>query len=86
MAGRRPTMMKISPLLGRRSLRALPLRTERSCSQGQSFITDHDHAIRLSRRGLTWIKGRHTWVFGGQLIETLRQLRPDKHRQRLLLL
>jgi hypothetical protein len=40
-----------------------------TCSQGQSFITDHDTQVGLSPN-LTWIKGRHTWVFGGQLIET----------------
>src|SRR5580692_10533875 len=40
-----------------------------TCSQGQSFITDHDTQVDFSP-SLTWIKGRHTWVFGGQLIET----------------
>jgi len=40
-----------------------------TCSQGQSFITDHDSQVAISP-SLTWIKGRHTWVFGGQLIET----------------
>jgi Carboxypeptidase regulatory-like domain len=40
-----------------------------SCSQGQSFITDHDTQVNVSP-SLTWIKGRHTWVFGGQLTET----------------
>jgi hypothetical protein len=40
-----------------------------SCSQGQSFITDHDTQVDFSPN-LTWIKGKHTWVFGGQLIET----------------
>src|SRR5271170_2883689 len=40
-----------------------------TCSQGQSFITDHDTQVNLSPN-LTWIKGRHTWVFGGQLTET----------------
>ncbi len=40
-----------------------------TCSQGQSFITDHDTQFAFSP-SLTWIKGRHTWVFGGQLIET----------------
>src|SRR6202020_2151 len=40
-----------------------------TCSQGQSFITDHDTQFALSPN-LTWIRGRHTWVFGGQLIET----------------
>jgi hypothetical protein len=40
-----------------------------TCSQGQSFITDHDTQVGFSP-SLTWIKGRHTWVFGGQLIET----------------
>jgi hypothetical protein len=40
-----------------------------SCSQGQSFIADHDTQINVSP-SLTWIKGRHTWVFGGQLTET----------------
>ena len=40
-----------------------------TCSQGQSFITDHDTQVNFSP-SLTWIKGRHTWVFGGQLIET----------------
>src|SRR5271168_3385356 len=40
-----------------------------TCSQGQSFITDHDSQVNLSP-SLTWIKGRHTWVFGGQLTET----------------
>jgi hypothetical protein len=40
-----------------------------TCSQGQSFIVDHDTQVGVSP-SLTWIKGRHTWVFGGQLIET----------------
>lgn len=40
-----------------------------TCSQGQSFITDHDTQASFSP-SITWIKGRHTWVFGGQLIET----------------
>src|SRR5271163_4973054 len=40
-----------------------------TCSQGQSFIVDHDSQVNLSP-SLTWIKGRHTWVFGGQLTET----------------
>src|SRR3984957_10869916 len=40
-----------------------------TCSQGQSFITDHDTQVDFSP-SLTWIKGRHTWVFGAQLIET----------------
>lgn len=40
-----------------------------TCSQGQSFITDHDTQWAFSP-SLTWIKGRHTWVFGGQVIET----------------
>jgi hypothetical protein len=40
-----------------------------TCSQGQSFITDHDTQFDVSP-SLTWIKGRHTFVFGGQLIET----------------
>ncbi|MGA7625939.1 MAG: carboxypeptidase-like regulatory domain-containing protein [Candidatus Acidiferrales bacterium] len=40
-----------------------------TCSQGQSFITDHDSQFDVSP-SITWIKGRHTWVFGGQLIET----------------
>jgi Carboxypeptidase regulatory-like domain len=40
-----------------------------TCSQGQSFITDHDTQWALSPN-LTWIKGRHTMLFGGQLIET----------------
>jgi hypothetical protein len=40
-----------------------------TCSQGQSFIADHDTQVAVSPN-LTWIKGRHTWVFGGQLIET----------------
>ena len=40
-----------------------------TCSQGQSFITDHDTQWALSPN-LTWIKGRHTLFFGGQLIET----------------
>jgi hypothetical protein len=40
-----------------------------TCSQGQSFITDHDTQFAVSP-SLTWIKGRHTLVFGGQLIET----------------
>ncbi|MGA7914489.1 MAG: carboxypeptidase-like regulatory domain-containing protein [Candidatus Acidiferrales bacterium] len=40
-----------------------------TCSQGQSFITDHDTQVNFSPN-LTWIKGRHTWVFGGQLTET----------------
>jgi Carboxypeptidase regulatory-like domain len=40
-----------------------------TCSQGQSFITDHDTQFDFSP-SLTWVKGRHTLVFGGQLIET----------------
>jgi hypothetical protein len=40
-----------------------------SCSQGQSFITDHDTQFNWSPN-VTWIKGRHTFVFGGQLEET----------------
>jgi Carboxypeptidase regulatory-like domain len=40
-----------------------------TCSQGQSFITDHDTQFDFSP-SLTWIKGRHAFVFGGQLIET----------------
>jgi hypothetical protein len=40
-----------------------------TCSQGQSFITDHDTQVNVSP-SLTWIKGRHTWVFGGQLTLT----------------
>jgi hypothetical protein len=40
-----------------------------TCSQGQSFITDHDTQVNISP-SLTWIRGRHTWVFGGQLTET----------------
>ena len=40
-----------------------------TCSQGQSFIADHDTQFDFSP-SLTWIKGRHTWVFGAQLIET----------------
>jgi len=40
-----------------------------TCSQGQSFITDHDTQFAV-QPNLTWIKGRHTWAFGGQLIET----------------
>src|SRR5271156_6367421 len=40
-----------------------------TCSQGQSFIVDHDSQVNLSP-SLTWIKGRQTWVFGGQLTET----------------
>jgi hypothetical protein len=40
-----------------------------TCSQGQSFITDHDTQWAFSP-SLTWVKGRHTWVFGGQVIET----------------
>ena len=40
-----------------------------TCSQGQSFITDHDTQVNFSP-SLTWVKGRHTYVFGGQLIET----------------
>jgi Carboxypeptidase regulatory-like domain len=40
-----------------------------TCSQGQSFITDHDTQWALSPN-LTWIKGSHTMFFGGQLIET----------------
>jgi hypothetical protein len=40
-----------------------------TCSQGQSFIEDHDSQFNVSP-SLTWIKGRHTWVFGGQLTET----------------
>jgi hypothetical protein len=37
-----------------------------TCSQGQSFIADHDTQVNVSPN-LTWIKGKHTWVFGGQL-------------------
>jgi hypothetical protein len=40
-----------------------------TCSQGQSFITDHDTQVNVSP-SVTWIRGRHTWVFGGQLTET----------------
>jgi hypothetical protein len=40
-----------------------------TCSQGQSFITDHDTQFNVSP-SITWIRGRHTWVFGGQLTET----------------
>jgi Carboxypeptidase regulatory-like domain len=40
-----------------------------TCSQGQSFITDHDTEGDFSP-SLTWVKGRHTWVFGGQYIVT----------------
>jgi carboxypeptidase family protein len=40
-----------------------------TCSQGQSFITDHDTQWALAPN-ITWIKGRHTMLFGGQLIET----------------
>jgi hypothetical protein len=40
-----------------------------TCSQGQSFIADHDTQVSVSP-SLTWIRGRHTWVFGGQLTET----------------
>ena len=40
-----------------------------TCSQGQSFIVDHDTQVNVSP-SLTWIRGRHTWVFGGQLTET----------------
>ena len=40
-----------------------------TCSQGQSFITDHDTQVNVSP-SLTWIKGRHTWVFGGQMTLT----------------
>ena len=40
-----------------------------TCSQGQSFITDHDTQWAISPN-LTWIKGRHSMFFGGQLIET----------------
>ena len=40
-----------------------------TCSQGQSFITDHDTQWAFSP-SITWVKGRHTWVFGGQVIET----------------
>jgi hypothetical protein len=40
-----------------------------TCSQGQSFISDHDTQLNVSP-SITWIRGRHTWVFGGQLTET----------------
>jgi|HubBroStandDraft_6_1064221.scaffolds.fasta_scaffold18062_2 hypothetical protein len=40
-----------------------------TCSQGQSFITDHDTQFNFSP-SITWIKGRHTFVFGGQIEET----------------
>ena len=40
-----------------------------TCSQGQSFITDHDTQFAVSP-SVTWIKGRHTWEFGTQFIET----------------
>jgi hypothetical protein len=39
-----------------------------TCSQGQSFITDHNTQFNFSP-SVTWIRGRHTWVFGGQLEE-----------------
>src|ERR1700723_1530202 len=37
-----------------------------TCSQGQSFITDHDTQWALSPN-MNWVKGRHTLFFGGQL-------------------
>ncbi len=37
-----------------------------SCSQGQSSIADYDTTINFSPQG-TIIRGRHTFVFGGQL-------------------
>jgi hypothetical protein len=40
-----------------------------TCSQGQSFITDHDTQYAVSPN-FTWIRGRNTWLFGGQIIET----------------
>jgi hypothetical protein len=40
-----------------------------TCSQGQSFITDHDTQFDFSP-SITWVRGRHTYTFGGQLIET----------------
>jgi carboxypeptidase family protein len=40
-----------------------------TCSQGQSFIADHDSQVDFSP-SLTWVRGRHTFTFGGQLIET----------------
>jgi hypothetical protein len=39
-----------------------------TCSQGQSFITDHNTQFNISPN-LTWIRGHHTWIFGGQLEE-----------------
>ena len=40
-----------------------------TCSQGQSFITDHDTQFAF-QPNMTWIKGRHPFQFGGQLMET----------------
>jgi hypothetical protein len=37
-----------------------------SCSQGQSAISDYDTTINLSPQA-TMVRGRHTFVFGGQL-------------------
>ncbi len=37
-----------------------------SCSQGQSAIADYDTTINLSPQA-TMVRGRHTFVFGGQL-------------------
>jgi hypothetical protein len=37
-----------------------------SCSQGQSAIADHNTQWNFSPQ-VTWIKGRHTFKFGGQL-------------------
>jgi len=40
--------------------------TNVTCSQGQSAIGDHDTQWNLSPQ-VTWIRGRHTFTFGGQL-------------------
>ncbi len=39
-----------------------------TCSQGQSFITDHNTQFNISPN-VTWIRGHHTFIFGGQLEE-----------------
>ena len=52
-----------------------------TCSQGQSFITDHDTQVNVSP-SLTWIKGRHIVGVWRAADRDLRQLRSNEHRQR----
>ena len=63
--GHRLTMTKFRLLHDLRSHLASPAGFAITCSQGQSFIADHDTQFAFSPN-LTWIRGRHTWVFGGQ--------------------